>query len=128
MLRISLAFPLRTLLLLASIAVVVSFLLPIGNRTIQIYQLQNEEAGLRREVAGLEAKNKQLQMQQEALKNDADIERIAREELNLIKPGETAVVVLPSQEVIARMEQQAAALKETAESPRRSWWERLFQR
>ena len=128
MLRISLAFPLRTLLLLASIAVVVSFLLSIGNRTIQIYQLQNEEAGLRREVAGLEAKNKQLQMQQEALKNDADIERIAREELNLIKPGETAVVVLPSQEVIARMEQQAAALKETAESPRRSWWERLFQR
>lgn len=128
MVRISPAFPLRTLLLLVSIAVVVSFLLSIGHRTIQIYQLQNEEARLRREVAVLEAKNKQLQVQQEGLKNDADIERIAREELNLIKLGETAVVVLPSQEVIARMAPQAAARQEASASSRKSWWERLFQR
>lgn len=128
MVRISPIFPLRTLLLLASIAVVVSFLLAIGHRTIQIYQLQKEGVQLQREVAVLEARNKQLQAQQEGLKNDADIERIAREELNLIKPGETAVVVLPSQEVITRMEQQAAVRQETSASSHKSWWERLFRR
>lgn len=128
MLRISPAYPLRTLLLLASIAAVVSFILSIGHRTLQIYQLQQEEVGLRREVAGLEVRNKQLLEQREGLNNDSDIEKIAREELNLIKPGETAVVVLPSQEVIARMEQQTAAPQEITGSSSKSWWERLFHR
>ena len=128
MLRISPAFPLRTLLLLGSVVAAGSFLFSIGQRTIQIYQLQQEEVVLRREVAGLEVRNKQLLEQREGLNNDADIERIAREELNLIKPGETAVVVLPSPEVIARMEQQTAAPQEITGSSSKSWWERLFHR
>ena len=128
MLRISPAFPLRTLLLLGSVVAAGSFLFSIGQRTIQMYQLQHEEAGLRREVAGLEAMNRQLLEQREGLNNDADIEKIAREELNLIKPGETAVVVLPSPEVIARMEQQTAAPQEITGSSSKSWWERLFRR
>ena len=128
MLRINPAYPLRTFLLLASIAAIVSFILSIGHRTIQIYQLQQEEVVLQREVASLATRNKQLLEQREGLNNDTDIERIAREELNLIKPGETAVVVLPSPEVIARMEQQTAAPYEITGASSKSWWERLFQR
>ena len=128
MLRISPAFPIRTLLLLGSVVAAGSFVFSVGQRTIQMYQLQREEVGLRREVAVLETRNKQLLEQREGLNNDADIEKIAREELNLIKPGETAVVVLPSQEVIARMEQQTAAPQEITGSSSKSWWERLFHR
>jgi cell division protein FtsB len=50
---------------------------------------QKEVQSLRQEIAQLNADNKQLSEQIQALKSDPKlIERIAREEMNLAKPGE----------------------------------------
>lgn len=101
-----LVLPLRTMALLAGAALALYFGLATAQRTAQIYQLKQEELRLQREVAGLEVKYRQLAAERDRLQTDTDIEKVAREELNLIKPGETAVIVVASQEARERALQE----------------------
>ena len=62
---------------------------------LQVSKQRVQLAKAREEVAQLEADNKQLEAEVVALKNDPRaLEKIAREQLNLVKPGEI-VLVLP---------------------------------
>ncbi|MFS8572773.1 MAG: septum formation initiator family protein [Clostridia bacterium] len=49
---------------------------------------------VRAEIARYEALNAQLRKELEHYNSDAYIERVAREELGLVKPGETPVIVI----------------------------------
>jgi cell division protein FtsB len=49
-------------------------------------------------VRVLSAQNKQLSKRVEKLHTDAEIERIAREQYNLVRPGEEAYAILPPPE------------------------------
>ena len=121
--------PFRTLLFLACVTLSVYFVFSIGSRTMQIYQLRQEENRLTDEVKTQQARNQQLAKEREGLQHDADIEKVAREELNLIKPGETAIIVLPSNEVITRLQEEQTQAQSAASAPQpRSFWERLFSR
>ncbi len=56
---------------------------------------RGEHERLRQEVQKLEEENQQLKEEIKALKSDPNaIERVAREELKMVKPGET-VITLP---------------------------------
>lgn len=94
---------------LATLIVAGYFLLAVGQRILHIYQLKVEETRLVREVADLRTRYHQLVAQRDGLMRDTDIEKVAREELNLIKEGETAVVVIPSQHAIAEAQRSPSA-------------------
>lgn len=60
----------------------------------QIVESQRQVAAARAELAELETQNDRLQADVEALHTNSEIERLAREKLGYVRPGETAYVVL----------------------------------
>ncbi|MDP8991600.1 MAG: septum formation initiator family protein [Actinomycetota bacterium] len=52
-------------------------------------------AATERRLAVLESQNKDLSARVERLNSDAEIERLAREQYNLVRPGEEAYAILP---------------------------------
>jgi cell division protein FtsB len=59
---------------------------------------RREVAEARSRLAGLDATNEALRDRVDALGTDAEIERIAREQYNLVFPGEEAYALLPAPE------------------------------
>lgn len=88
------ANPLGYLALLLSSALLLSFAVAIAGRGMQMYRITQDEARLQREVAELEARNIALRTQKEFYNSDFYVERVAREELGLVKPGDTGVIVV----------------------------------
>ncbi len=88
----------RKILILIVIIGVVIFL--FANKNFQTLLILNKEiVQLKQRIAGLEDGNKKLKEDLEAMKNDPEyIESLAREELGLIKPGETKYRFIESQE------------------------------
>jgi cell division protein FtsL len=60
----------------------------------QIIETQRQVATARAELEALETHNAELQADVSALETDAEIERLAREKLGYVRPGEKAYVVL----------------------------------
>jgi cell division protein FtsB len=60
----------------------------------QIIETQREVATARAELKALESENAELGADVAALQSDAEIERLAREKLGYVRPGEKAYVVL----------------------------------
>jgi cell division protein FtsB len=60
----------------------------------QILDSRHQVAAARAELAALEAENEALAYDVAALQTDTEVERLAREKLGYVKPGETAYVVL----------------------------------
>jgi len=79
----------RKILILIGIIGVVIFL--FANKNFQTLLFLNKEIGeLKERLTSLEEENKRLEEELQAIKNDPEyIESLAREELGLIKPGET---------------------------------------
>ncbi|SMB86405.1 Septum formation initiator [Desulfonispora thiosulfatigenes DSM 11270] len=71
---------------------IISFILGI----FKAYSLKKDIASLRNEVESLQKVNYQLQKEVEYIKSPEAIEKLAREKLGLVKPGE--IVVMPSKE------------------------------
>lgn len=57
------------------------------------YQQQREVQTLQSELTGLKARNSELRTQVSELKTPQGVEKMARENLGLVKPGEKAYVV-----------------------------------
>lgn len=64
---------------------------------VQILRMQNEIERVRAEIEAVEAQNQQLREELAYLQSDEYIEKVAREELGLVMPGETAVIVATPQ-------------------------------
>ncbi len=79
-----------TLLILLMGAAFITQVVPYN----QIVDSQRQVAAAKAELAGLRADNAELQSDVDALYTDAEIERLAREKLGYVRPGETAYVVL----------------------------------
>jgi cell division protein DivIC len=68
----------------------------IGDRWYQNYVLTHQEELIRADVARLRDENLRLQRQLNEARSDAGIEKVAREQLGLVKPGDTAIqIVVP---------------------------------
>lgn len=79
-----------TLLILLMGAAFVTQVVPYG----QIIDSRRQVADARARLAELETENQALQADVAALGTDAEIEKLAREKLGYVRPGETAYVVL----------------------------------
>jgi cell division protein FtsL len=60
----------------------------------QIVDSQRQVSNAQERLSALETENQELQADVEALGTDAEIEKLAREKLGYVRPGETAYVVL----------------------------------
>ena len=129
MLRWSAESPLRTVLLLLCAAATVYFTFAIAQRTAQLYGMHQERLQLEREISALEAREQRLSNERDRLIASRDIEAIARQEMNLIKPGETAVIVYPppGSSPPPRDTRTASPSAAPAED-NLSWWQRLLPR
>jgi cell division protein DivIC len=63
----------------------------IGDRWYQNYILTRQEESIRTEVMQLREENLRLQHELNFARSDTGIETVAREQLGLIKPGDTAI-------------------------------------
>lgn len=94
--RIGLSPRTRRIVFVALFAVTVLVVLVIGVFPTRQYLEQRAETARREAtLAQLRADNATLQQQIAALNTDEEIERIARSEYNLVKPGEETYSVLP---------------------------------
>lgn len=66
----------------------------IGDRWYQNYLLTQQEEAIRAEVIRLREENLRLQRELVLARSDAGIEKLAREQLGLIKPGDTAIQIV----------------------------------
>ncbi len=67
-------------------------LFSFGRVYYQIHQLNLKKSALERELHALERENRALIEKVRLVQTDAYIEKLAREELGLVKPGETIMV------------------------------------
>jgi cell division protein DivIC len=85
------------MMLLLAIPVLVYLAFSAGRKVIEMVVLRQQAAELRQEIEQLKARNAALREQIAYLQSDAYVEKVAREDLGLVKPGDTPVaVVMPS--------------------------------
>ena len=65
-----------------------------GQRALEAYRVNQEVDAARRDIEALRARNIELQAELSSSRLDEDIERIARHELSMVKPGDQPVVLL----------------------------------
>lgn len=78
-------------------AVAVLLLLYGGGSLARVWQMRREVESLERDLASLRAETQRLSRTIDGLRNNPDeIERLAREALGLVKPGERILKLPPS--------------------------------
>jgi len=111
---------LNRFLLLLIVPLLLYFFFATISKGLETYQLRQEEQRLQKEILGLQARYQELQAQKEYFNSDVYIEKIAREQLNLIKPGETAIIVVAPTPV--PQEQEVAEPAAAEEKPLWQEW------
>ncbi len=105
------------LILLAAACMVVYFLASGAANLVRSQQLTQAESSLRSQVDDLESRYERLIALESYLQSDEYVEAIAREQLGLVKPGETAFIAIPT---------QPSPAPEPG-SPTDLWWEVLIR-
>ncbi len=109
-----------TLLILLMGAVFLTQVVPYG----QIVDSQRQVESARAELASLEAENTVLRADVAALQTDAEIEKLAREKLGYVRPGETAYVVLDPPGVD---DDQTTPVEPAPEPVDKTWVEEIWE-
>ncbi len=105
-------------LLLGTVTLVVAvFLFVLPGRAYLGQRRSLNAAELRSRV--LSAENAKLDRQIQQLQTDAEIERLARQQYGLVKPGEQAFAILPPKQAPAPPAPPAPPKK----LPHHAWWE-----
>jgi cell division protein FtsB len=105
-------------LLLGSVTLVAAlFLFVLPGRTYLAQRSSLNQAGTR--VRVLAAENAKLDQQVRQLQTDAEIERLARQQYGLVKPGEQAYAILPPKPA-PTVATRAAPAKKASSHP---WWQ-----
>ncbi len=83
-----------------SAVLVMGFLLYViiilGTQQLRLYRFEQGIASINKEIEAAERQQEELLNQMELMKQDEYIERIAREKLGLVKPGEIPYIAVPS--------------------------------
>lgn len=85
----------RAVCLAAAGILVIVFLVSFGRAAYRVYVLDRQIADLERTRSSLVEENRRLREQIRLLQQPSYIERVAREQLGLVRPGEIAVVLVP---------------------------------
>ncbi len=114
----------RKLLAAGTGLAVLYLVLLTGQRALEAYRVNQEVDAVRREIEMLRTRNIALQADLAGGRLDQDAERIARDELGLVKPGDQPVVLVWP-EMSARRGEEAPGAKASSEPNGRTWL-RLF--
>jgi cell division protein FtsB len=106
------------LVLLGALALTVSGILPFRQLITQQNQVERTEV----QLAAMQEQNRALSEDIEMLDTDAEIERLAREQFGLVRPGEVAYVVVTSDELPVAVEVTDPVVR----SDVRPWWRRVL--
>jgi cell division protein FtsL len=82
----------------------VYFVVGFYGKTLESYRIGQRAEQVQRQVAALEARNRELQAQVAYLSTDSYVETAARDKLGLVKPGDQALIVLPEKPEVAWVE------------------------
>ena len=96
MIKSLLRSPSSAIVLVIGLVIAGYFAVAIGQRTGQLVQIHKERDQIERQIASLEDRHLDLVTTRDRLRDGQDVEKLARENLNLVKPGEIAVIVIPS--------------------------------
>ena len=75
--------------------IVVYFLFNFAGSRFRAEQVNSQRSQLQEEIASMQSRYDRLQTLEQYLQSDEYVEKVAREQLGLVKPGETGIVVLP---------------------------------
>jgi len=117
--------PLPRKILAAGTGLAVLYLVLLtGQRALEAYRINQEVDAVRRDIDALRVRNIDLQAELSSGRLDEDVERIARDELGMVKPGDQPVVLVWPDGNTRRGAEPPAARS----SPEPSWrtWLRLF--
>ena len=120
-------FPRRMIAIITGLAALYLVLL-IGQRALDAYRINQEIENVRHEISSLQSRNLELQSELSSARADEEIERIAREELGYVRPGDRPIILLwPDGHPPMAGSAPAPALS-SATSPEPNWrsWLRLF--
>lgn len=110
----------RPVIIAAVLVVAAAALYVFGVSSLNVYRLNREAARLETLRRGLEEHNAILREEMKLLQTPRYIEKLAREQLGLVKPGEVAILIIQPpprpQPTPARLEKDS-----------RSLWQRLRQ-
>ncbi len=108
----------------------ISMIVDFGRKAATNYRIRREELRLEQEIAAERAKHEALVALKEYVQTDEYVERIAREELKWVKPGEIAVVPIPLNEEPPPIPEAYSAPTQPPqrESHWQEWWALFFDR
>jgi len=92
-----------------------------GRKAVERYQVQRQVEWLEEQVAIEQERNEALQERLDYVSSDAYVEKTARENLKMVKPGEAAVVVIPRSTEETSPSGQAAGPESGQEEPKPYW-------
>lgn len=119
--------PTSRILLFLTIPLLLYFGFSTGSWALREYQQRQEEARLKQEIEVERARYDALQRQKDYLQSDEYIEKVAREELNLIKSGERAVIVLAPTPTARLTDEAPPKVKKPDLRPNwQRWWDFFF--
>lgn len=108
--------PVMAVLLLGALAFTVTGVFPFR----QLFQQRQQVELATEQLEILAEENRTLEEEIAALGTDQEVERMAREQFGLVRPGETAYTVIVPEGAAAE------AVEEQREVDDRSWWERIW--
>ena len=98
--------------------IVVYFLFIFAGSRFRAEQVNSQRSQLQEEIAGMQSRYDQLQTLEEYLQSDEYVEKVAREQLGLVKPGETGIVILPT---------EPSPTPAPGSVPAANWWDTITQ-
>jgi cell division protein FtsB len=116
---------LRRLLAVGTGLFVLYLVLLTGQRALDAYRVNQEVEAVRREIDALRSRNAELLMDLSSGRLDEDIERIARQELGMVRPGEQPVTLIWPEGTPKPQTEGSNAQPQVAEPNWRTWL-RLF--
>ncbi len=117
----------KRIVLLLAVPVVAYFAFSAGGKVLQTYRLKEDETRILAEIKQLEARHLALQAYRDYVESEEYIEKVAREELNLMKKGETAVIVLSPPSPNVYTEELPSTIGQEQQPPLwKRWWDFLI--
>ena len=114
------------LVVLVALPLALYALYATGEKALESYRLNQRASQISEEVEQLRAENLRLQRQIEESRSDSTIEKMAREQLGLVKPGDQAVVVV-APTMTPALEPSVPPRAESPPPPTwEQWWHHFF--
>ena len=105
-------------ILLVTALVVAYFLITAGVHEVRSHQLRQQESRLRSEIVQIEQRHQRLEALREYLNSDEYIESVAREQLGLVREGETGFIAIST---------RPSATPASGEPQSELWWDVLLR-